>query len=178
VTQPASPPLTKVLAELRAQGWTLSPSPDNERWRAEPPHRGKAVLFLARATDVVAVVRQLQDQGFRWPPPGARPEPVVRAAPFAPKPHPEVGLDGAPPPTRALALVTPAPAVDPDRAFARLKETREYRLLAAQELAEAKESYLLAKAVLEGAQAVHDDAVAEEQRAKAAFDSVFNGGRS
>lgn len=171
-------PLSKVLAELKVQGWTLSPSTDGERWRAEPPHGGKAVIFLARATDVVAVVRQLADKGFRWPPPGTRVEPVVRAAPFAPKPHPEVGLDGAAPPIRALALVTPAPATDPDAAFRRLKETRDYRVLAASELEEARQAYAMAKACLDGAQAVFDDAQAEEKRAKATFDAVFDGSRS
>ncbi len=182
MTQPASPPLSKVLAELRAQGWTLSPSVDNDRWRAEPPHGGKAILFLARATDVVAVVRQLVDAGFRWPPPGTRVEPVVRAAPFPPKPHPEVSVEGAHPPAaashRALALVTPPPALDPDAAFRRLKETRDYRVLAAQELGDAKEAHRMAKACLDGAQAVFDDAVGEEKRAKQAFDALFEGGRS
>ncbi len=178
MTQPAAPALSKILNELRTQGWTLSLSADNERWRAEPPTRGKAVLFLVRATDLTAVLRQLCDAGFRWPPPGTRPDPVVRAAPFPPKPHPEVGLEGYARPERTLALVTPPPALDPDGAFRRLKETREYRVLAAQELEEAKEAHRLVQAALDGAQAAFVDAQVEEKRAKQAFDALFAGGPS
>jgi len=65
------------------------------------------------------------------------------------------------------------PAADPDAAFGRLKEKREYRVLAAEDLATAKEHFDLAKAVLDGAQAVYEDALAEERRAKAHFDSLF-----
>jgi len=177
--------LTRVLEELRAQNWTLNPSPDGQSWRAEPPDpKRKAVKFSARPSVLVPIIRELRDQGFRWPPAekDTVPSPVVRSVPFPPKPHPDVtveriGLAAVVPdePQRApLTLVkTPAPT-SADEAFAKLKEAREYALLAGEELRETVTVFELAKQSRDGAQAVYDDALKQLQIAKAAFDALFN----
>jgi hypothetical protein len=176
--------LTKVLEELRAQRWTLNPSPSGDKWRAEPPDpKRKVVTFTSRPTVLMPILRELRDQGFRWPPSEAEtiPPPVVRSVPFPPKAHPDVstsvsGILADPPPPRAPpALVkAPGPSGTADQAFERLKEAREYALLAAEDLASAKSVLDQAKAVYDGAHAVYDDAIKQLASCKADFDALFN----
>jgi hypothetical protein len=183
--------LTRVLEELRAQKWTLNPSPSGDVWRAEPPDRTrKVVKFTARPTTLIPILRELRDQGFRWPPGEPKqdePPSVVRSLPFPPQPHPDVRTepwvttepmtgshDHTPPGKLVLVKAAASPSGTADQAFERLKEAREYALLAAEDLAGARAAFDAAKAVHDGANTVYDDALKQLADAKAAFDALFN----
>jgi hypothetical protein len=182
--------LTKVLEELRAQRWTLNPSPSGDKWRAEPPDpKRKVVTFTARPAVLLPILRQLRDQGFRWPPGEPKqeePPSIVRSVPFPPKAHPDVQTDSwvttepltgshdHTPPGKLVLVKATAPSGTADQAFERLKEAREYALLAAEDLASAKSVLDQAKAVYDGAHAVYDDAIKQLASCKSDFDALFN----
>jgi hypothetical protein len=193
--------LTRVLEELKVQNWTLHASPSGDRWRAEPPDpKRKVVTFSSRPKALPPIIAELREQGFRWPPVKTAetvPPAVVRAVPFPPKPHPDVetsskheappwassGFRGEPPsavrePRPSLALVKHNVSKlqisgSPDEAFAKLKDAREYAMLAATERREAQAIFDLAETSLRGAKSVEDDALKQLADAKANFDALF-----
>ena len=170
--------VARVLAELKVQGWTLDPNATGDRWRAEPPDaKRKVVTFPSRPTDLTAVLRSLTDQGFRWPPPG-RVEPVVRAAPFPPKPHPEVTTEE---PVRIAVvrrLEVAPPAVTEDELFAALKEARDFLRMADEDLATAQELATVAMRRLEEAKLARQGAAKDLADVRKRFDAAFGEGSS
>jgi len=173
--------ILKLIEELKLQNWTLSINTDGSRWRAEPPERGrKTILFSARPADLTLVIRDLRDQGFRWPPGDPKAEPVLRSTPFAPKPHPGSFVEGAQPsdrPRGALQIV----ALNEDQAFERLKEARGYVELARQEHEDKQrvvdgiqETLGRAERERAAAEKVLREALGEMDEAKKTFDRMFS----
>lgn len=170
--------IEQVVSELRIQGWEVSLKSDARSWRAIPPNRtGRMVVFAREPKSLVAILRDLRQQGFVWPPNSnggtLHPiEPKISATPFPPKPHPEARTE--PQPKLDLAMADEQPGDDSEAlAFLRLREAKEYERLAAVDLMQCTKELETIKHKVAGAERAYQDALRDLQKAKSDFDRAF-----
>lgn len=181
--------------ELCRQGWTVERS--GHRWHATSGDQFKGTVVVITENPSTPVfmntIRNLQQQGFRWPPPSkaelaserraSAVSSVVRATPFPPVP-----MDVKPTPPRTAVVVQPAPPAAPaptaDSEYASLLEAKEYAALAIDIYADAEkrlaDAQIEAKRLVDDAQTRLDNAARDRDRAvttlkqrKADFDRAF-----
>jgi hypothetical protein len=173
--------MTGLISELRAQAWECELTSDGSQWKAKPPdNRRLCIKFRAMHGDFQGILRQLRDHGFKWPPPDKRkPDPVIRATPFAPKPHPHVEVEtetlivDAVRPRISEAPPPASPTTSEATAYAALREAKEYERLAASEMRAARENRDAAEQLYGVAKATYDAAHKDLLHKKRAFDEAF-----